>query len=75
MAYEPTALEQSGTATDYAILIGGTAIVCNSVPTFSTTDTCGAVVGFTVASGLTVGDACLGRSATSSAFLAWRTEL
>jgi hypothetical protein len=73
----PTALEQSGTATDYRVVDALTGIACNAVPSFAgSQSTNTALVRFGVASGLTVGR-CIGLSANSStaAFLAWSAEL
>ena len=73
----PTALEQSGTATDYRIVDLGSGIACNAVPAFVGSQSANtALVRFGVASGLTAGR-CVGLSANSStaAFLAWSAEL
>jgi len=76
MRTSPTALEQSGTAADYQIrFTGGAATTCSSVPTFSDSNPYTATFIFTVASGLTGGQASLSRSTNSTAFLAWSTEL
>ena len=77
MRETPTALEQSGTASDYAVLASNTTkIICDSVPSFvgpTTQDM--AVVEFSASSGLSTGDPTFGRSNTTSAFLAWSAEL
>lgn len=73
----PTALEQSGTATDYRVVDLGSGIACNAVPSFVASQSANAaLVRFSVASGLTAGR-CVGLSANSStaAFLAWSAEL
>ena len=77
MRTTPTALEQSGTATDYAVLhSGSTTTVCSAVPTFSSlTTTEIGVANFTVASGLTAGQGSIGTSQTNTAYLAWSAEL
>jgi hypothetical protein len=76
MRTAPTALEQSGTAGDYRVRTQGTDTVCSSVPTFvNTATTTTSPVRFTVASGLTAGNAAIGRSVNSSAYLAWSVEL
>lgn len=77
----PTALEQSGTATDYSILRGGagtTVTVCSSVPVFqgfATVDS--ATTSFTVALGLV--DSSMGNAqtaaGTTAGYLAWSAEL
>jgi hypothetical protein len=79
MRAAPTALEQSGTATQYAVLYVTTTTICNAVPTFGVATTANDfIVQFPVASGLTAGQA--GRSLTdattgSTAFLGWSAEL
>ena len=75
MRTAPTALEQSGTATDYRVSSAGTAIVCSAVPTFNSADIWGSTTVFTVASGLTSGGGGVMRSANATAYLAWSAEL
>jgi len=74
---DPTALEQSGTASDYRVnnsTAGG--INCSAVPVFVSASTEIACVDFTVASGLTAGNATNALSNTgANAFLAWSAEL
>jgi hypothetical protein len=79
MRTAPTALEQNGTANNYAVLFGVTTTVCSAVPTVNTqtTDSLYAVT-LTVASGLTLGQA--GRALTdatngATAYLGWSAEL
>jgi hypothetical protein len=74
MRISPTALEQSGTAADYQIRHGTTSTVCSAVPSFGATSPTG-YVQFTVASGLTTGQGCDLRGATTDAYLAWSAEL
>jgi hypothetical protein len=74
MRINPTALEQSGTASDYQIRHGTTTTTCSSVPTIFATSPIG-YVNFTVASGLTAGQGCDLRGANTDAFLAWSAEL
>jgi hypothetical protein len=72
----PTALETTGTATDYRIRNLATITICSSIPQIlgtGTTESCG--VRFIVASGLTAGGGAILRSETSSAYLAWSAEL
>jgi hypothetical protein len=74
----PTALETSGTASDYAIAYEITATDCSVVPTYSApTNEFIALVIFTVASGLTAGQGSRGCSSlnNANAFLAWSAEL
>jgi hypothetical protein len=74
MRINPTALEQSGTASDYQIRHGTTSTTCSSVPILSVESPVG-YVQFTVASGLTAGQGCDLRAATADAFIAWSAEL
>jgi hypothetical protein len=75
MRTKPTALEQSGTATDYRVRISGSNIACSSVPSVDSSTIYNAVFNFSVASGLTANSASSCRSATASAYLAWSAEL
>ena len=72
----PTALEQSGTASDYLASSGGSNRSCSSVPTFAdvTTQTIG-ITTLTVASGQTSYQPAFGRCSTDNAYLAWSAEL
>ena len=75
MRTRPTALEQSGTASDYAIFQQTAEITCNAVPFFgSYTTASGASIGLP-ATGLTVGHGCYGVSAATAAYLGWSAEL
>lgn len=76
MRITPTALEQSGTATDYATYFGSTLVVCSSVPILTGLDTnTAAFTQFTVAAGLTVGQGGYLRANTANAYLGWSAEL
>jgi hypothetical protein len=77
MRIEPTALEQTGTAANYRVQGGGAATtVCSAVPSFSSATTSLARTTFTVASGLTVYNGCVGSPASAvTAYLAWSAEL
>lgn len=75
MRTSPTALEQSGTASHYRIQITGNAINCSAVPSFNSASTWGSSIVFTVASGLTAGQASLFRSNNTAGYLAWSAEL
>jgi len=55
MRVPPTAIESTGTVTDYKISQLATGTVCDAVPTFDTANTLQAHIYFTVASGLTAG--------------------
>jgi hypothetical protein len=72
----PTALEQTGTATDYSVITSGSTVTtCSAVPVFGNATTTQSQTTFTVASGLVAGQACLGRPANTSAYLGWSAEL
>jgi hypothetical protein len=76
MRSNPTALEQSGTAADYSIFsTGSVATNCSAVPTFNTATPFGSSVTYTVASGLTGGQAVIIRASNTSAYLGWSAEL
>jgi hypothetical protein len=75
MRTRPTALEQSGTAADYVVRSSAGTTACSTVPAFGTSSTNLGQVIFNVASGLTAGGGCLGRNASTNAFLAWSAEL
>jgi hypothetical protein len=77
MRTRPTALEQSGTAANYALLNAtGTAVSCSAVPSYdsATTTEFGWFL-FTVASGLVAGNATVALSASTSGHLGWSAEL
>jgi hypothetical protein len=76
MRIPPTALEQSGTATDYSVIAAGSPVVCSAVPVFAPSNTSTALITLTVASGLTTGDGTRSRAANGTAsYLAWSAEL
>jgi hypothetical protein len=79
MRTAPTALEQSGTASNYRITTSTGAANCSSVPVHnSSTNEYGPAVTFTVASGLVAGQGALGRTGSTtgaSGYLAWSAEL
>jgi len=76
MRTNPTALEQTGTATDYSIrFTGGNTAACSSVPTFGSASLNTVTTTFTVASGLTGGQGITIRAANATAYLAWSAEL
>ena len=75
MRTAPTALEQSGTASDYAVNKTAANVTCTSVPIFNGAEAFATRTYYTVGSGLTAGQACLLRSLTSNAYLAWSAEL
>ena len=71
----PSALEQSGTAANYTVVTGGGGVTCSAVPTYLTSSQWGAQYRFTVASGLTTGQAVLARNAVTGTYLGWSAEL
>lgn len=77
MRTTPTALEQSGTAANYAILNStGTNVACTAVPTFNTANTSNANTVFTISGGLTAGQGTMAvANASASAYLGWSAEL
>jgi hypothetical protein len=74
MRTSPTALEQTGTASDYQIEVPGTANTCTSVPTFASASVYNARVQFTT-TGLTAGQGSALRAANATAYLGWSAEL
>jgi hypothetical protein len=75
MRDSPTALEQTGTATNYNIRIGASDLVCSIVPNLAASNPINSWIRFTVASGLTLGQGVILRSGIANAFLAWSAEL
>tara|TARA_R110002096_G_scaffold208129_1_gene394647 strand:+ start:124 stop:1248 length:1125 start_codon:yes stop_codon:yes gene_type:complete len=77
MRISPTALEQSGTASDYEMLYQGGSKVCDAVPLFKTSTQNNASIRLTDSdAGMSVGFAILGRYGTSATgFLAWSADL
>ena len=75
MRTRPTALEQSGTATDYTILNSSGATALNTVPTFVSSTTYAIRVSFVTAGVFTASSCAVGRSANANAFLGWSAEL
>jgi len=71
----PTALEQSGTASHYRVGHLSTVTTCSAVPAFNRASQFGSALVFTVASGLTAGQGSQGQAVNTSAFLAWSSEL
>jgi hypothetical protein len=75
MRTKPTALEQSGTATDYAVLHQNTTINCSGVATYTSANVVSARTTLTVAAGLTQGQGAMAYANNSSAYFAWSAEL
>lgn len=76
MRVKPTALEQSGTASDYNVRAQNSAVTCTSVPVFngSTNKFLAASVFTTTAATLDAGEGSAGAVSTNG-FLAWSVEL
>lgn len=75
MRISPTALTQSGTATDYAVTRNsGVVVTCNAVPTFIGASANSATIALPFASGLTAGEG-LQAQGSGSSILAFETEL
>jgi hypothetical protein len=78
MRSAPSALEQSGTAADYAVRTAiGNEQACSSVPVIGSTGSNNIIgaANFTVASGIVAGDATQGYGKNTSAYLGWSAEL
>jgi hypothetical protein len=76
MRTNPTALEQSGTATDYRVNFASTNVTCSAVPLFNAaTNYNNGYVLYTVASGLTAGQSCGIIANSTNAYLGWSAEL
>jgi hypothetical protein len=76
MRTSPAALEQSNTAAHYATYTGaGATTACSAVPQIVVSSVWSATSIFTVASGLTVGQAGILRSNNAAAYLGWSAEL
>jgi len=77
MRADPTAIETTGTASNYGVRQGsGVDVACNSTPSISGDSTSNVfVVNLSVASGLTANSACLGRAVLSGVHLSFTSEL
>ena len=75
MRTNPTALEQTGTASDYSVRSPGGIVTCSAVPIFYGGISHAVVTEYTVASGLTTGQGSTTRFPNSSGYLAWSAEL
>jgi hypothetical protein len=71
----PTAVEQTGTASNYRVRHSGGGTACSSVVSFVNGSPSNSFVIFTVASGLTTGQGSFGESNLAGAYLAWSAEL
>lgn len=75
MRTAPSALEQTGTASDYLLAYAATAQACSIAPTYAAASTNAATLTFTVASGLTVGQAAQTTANSANSYLGWSAEL
>jgi hypothetical protein len=76
MRTSPSALEQTGTAGDYAIFHGaGSGATCNAVPSFGVANQTNARTTFATASGLTANGGSMARAENANSYLAWSAEL
>ena len=76
MRDRPTAVEVSGTATDYGLYLPGSSSAnCNAVPTITNSSNTGAEMNAGTASGLSAGDATILQGKTTNAFLGFGAEL
>jgi hypothetical protein len=75
MRTAPTALEQTGTASDYEIASGSTAVTLSAVPAFNNATNIMTRTDLTVASGIAAGQSGWLRARTTAAYLGWSAEL
>ena len=76
MRIRPTALEQSGTASDYRVVYGNASITAlTSVPGFSNASYASANLSLTTAAVLTANGGIVFQSATVNGYLGWSAEL
>lgn len=75
MRTTPTTLNQTGSAADYQVQHGAVTTECSAVPTLQAAMPYGAVVSFTVASGLTVGQGSMCRAVNTSGYLGFSARL
>jgi hypothetical protein len=75
MRTRPTALEQTGTATDYSVSVATDNYVASAVPTFTGATKSGSTVQISVASGFVAGQGCLFRNVNTNTYLGWSAEL
>jgi len=70
----PTSIDVTGTAADYAIKHQNTSTNCSAVPTLLEGSWNSVTIRMTVASGLTLGQGCQGRT-NASGYVGWSAEL
>ena len=72
----PSALEQSGTANHYRVILGSSGSTdCSAVPSYTSASVLMADIFWTVASGATANQGILFMSNNASSYLAWSAEL
>ena len=72
----PSALEQSGTASDYRVLLGSAGSAnCSAVPTYASSSILIGDISWTVASGATANQGVLFMSSSANSYLGWSAEL
>ena len=75
MRAAPTALEQSGTASHYAILSSNTGNACSAVPAFISATRDGSAIRFTQSGNWTAGNGLTAFFNNSAAYLGWSADL
>jgi hypothetical protein len=76
MRITPASVETTGTASNYRVIIGSGVTVCSTVPAIDQANPYTMMIGFPVASGLTVGQGGVaGANISSTAFLGFSAEL
>ena len=75
MRINPSALEQSGTAGDYGVVLAVGGITCTSVPTHAIATPSCATISYTTGASLTTGQAVTSYSINSNGYLGWSAEL
>jgi hypothetical protein len=72
----PSALEQSGTASHYRVILGGSgSTTCSAVPTFTNASVSSGDISWTVASGATANQGVFFASNNANSYLGWSAEL
>ena len=75
MRTNPSALEQSGTASDYLVTYQNLATACSSVPTFTNASSILGIVNYTVSAVLTAGNGVAAGPNSANSYLGWSAEL
>jgi hypothetical protein len=76
MRISPTALEQTGTASNYLVQDAtGSGSNCTAVPAFNNATTFGAFTSMTRGIGLVAGNACTATTTAANIYLGWSAEL